>query len=102
MIHIDYRPVPDCINPDSFGEICVKCNQCGRFTRGVVCLNCGREAEHILGVAWPPGWGEVELIDSFREPVCDRCVPFFSEEELAPMPRVIWSYKKDFVRRGVA
>jgi hypothetical protein len=31
--HIDYAPVDDCKNLDSFGMICLGpgCNQCGRF-----------------------------------------------------------------------
>lgn len=29
-IHIDYGVSPDCENPDSYGEICVKCGKCGR------------------------------------------------------------------------
>ena len=28
---VDYQPVDECKNPDSYGEICVQCNQCGRF-----------------------------------------------------------------------
>ena len=28
---VDFGVGKDCINPDSFGEICVKCNACGRF-----------------------------------------------------------------------
>ena len=30
---IDYGVTKDCANPDSYGMICVQCNQCGRFTR---------------------------------------------------------------------
>jgi hypothetical protein len=30
---IDFSIEKDCINPDSFGEICVKCNACGRFDK---------------------------------------------------------------------
>lgn len=30
IVHADYRVSPDCKNPDSFGEICVHCGQCGR------------------------------------------------------------------------
>lgn len=100
MIHLDYRPVPECTNPDSFGEVCVKCNECGRFTRNIKCLNCGQQAEHILGVTWPPGWEQVELYDSLQEPICPQCVPFFSEQERDPaLPQVIRAYKADFQRR---
>lgn len=28
---IDYAPTKDCNNPNTYGEICVKCNKCGRF-----------------------------------------------------------------------
>ena len=31
VMHFDYAPTKDCNNPDTYGEICVKCNQCGRF-----------------------------------------------------------------------
>lgn len=31
VIFIDYSVSEDCINDYSFGEICVKCNACGRF-----------------------------------------------------------------------
>lgn len=31
-IHCDFAVVKDCKNlEDSYGEICVKCNKCGRF-----------------------------------------------------------------------
>lgn len=26
----DYEPATNCINPDSYGMICIKCGQCGR------------------------------------------------------------------------
>lgn len=32
MIHIQLTPIKDCKNfEDSYGEICVRCNLCGRF-----------------------------------------------------------------------
>ena len=31
MAHIDFGISEDCVNTDSYGEICVKCNCCGRF-----------------------------------------------------------------------
>ncbi|MCE5328727.1 hypothetical protein LLG07_00075 [bacterium] len=30
-VQIDYRPLPECKNLDTYGEICVKCNECKRF-----------------------------------------------------------------------
>ena len=26
----DFEPADNCVNPDSYGMICVKCGQCGR------------------------------------------------------------------------
>lgn len=34
MIHIQLTPIEDCKNfEDSYGEICVRCNLCGRFDK---------------------------------------------------------------------
>ena len=34
---VDYKPSSICMNPDSYGYICVKCGRCGRkFNRGVL------------------------------------------------------------------
>lgn len=30
-VHIDFAPLPGCTNPDTYGALCVKCNQCGRL-----------------------------------------------------------------------
>ena len=27
---VDYAPEENCKNPDTYGEICVKCGECGR------------------------------------------------------------------------
>lgn len=32
-VHIDFGVSKDCINHDSYGEICVQCNCCGRFNK---------------------------------------------------------------------
>lgn len=33
-IHWDIRPVKQCFHPDwTYGEICVKCNDCKRFNK---------------------------------------------------------------------
>jgi len=34
QIHVDIAVTDDCKNPDSYGEICVMCNRCGRFDKG--------------------------------------------------------------------
>lgn len=31
MTHLCIGVVENCKNPESYGTICVKCNQCGRF-----------------------------------------------------------------------
>jgi len=32
VIHLDYVPVPECTMQEfTYGEICIKCNVCGRF-----------------------------------------------------------------------
>ena len=34
MLSIDYGVIDECRNPEeSYGEICVQCNRCGRFSR---------------------------------------------------------------------
>lgn len=32
-IFIDGPALDNCVNPDSFGEICVHCNACGRYNK---------------------------------------------------------------------
>lgn len=32
-LHISYSALEDCINEESYGEICVKCNACGRWDK---------------------------------------------------------------------
>lgn len=32
-LHISYSALEDCINNDSYGEICVRCNACGRWDK---------------------------------------------------------------------
>lgn len=33
-MHISNSITKDCVNDDSYGAICVKCNACGRFNEG--------------------------------------------------------------------
>lgn len=39
-VHVDIAPIKGCKNVWSFGEICVKCNKCGRFDKHI-----GKESE---------------------------------------------------------
>ena len=34
-VHICLAVIDGCKNMDSYGEICVRCNECGRFDEGV-------------------------------------------------------------------
>jgi len=34
FVHISLAVIDGCKNPDSYGEICVWCNECGRFDEG--------------------------------------------------------------------
>lgn len=62
LIHVDYGPVKSCRMGDlTYGEICIKCNVCGRFkdqpkvTEREVRL---RLCPHTLGPEMPEeGWG---------------------------------------------
>lgn len=102
----DYAPIKKCKHPDwTYGEICVKCGECGRFNKSMVCLNCGKRIRNK-----PPevikDWGSVELYDVFRAPICPTCRPLFKEEDTMNFPdsydfKIISIYKKDFVKRGV-
>ena len=33
MWFVDYAPIEDCQNEDTYGEVCVQCNKCGRFDK---------------------------------------------------------------------
>jgi len=36
MGHLSIAPIKDCVNVDSFGLICIHCNQCGRFNKNKI------------------------------------------------------------------
>lgn len=73
MLFIDYAPVKNCKSPmETYGEICIKCNKCGRFNGK--CLVCSKvikpEDEYIF----------VELYDVFADPVCKgKCKSFIKK-----------------------
>ena len=33
LLHLCIGTVKECVNPDSYGCICVRCNKCGRFDK---------------------------------------------------------------------
>lgn len=79
-IHVDYAPIKECRNPDTYGMMCVKCNDCGRFTKEYQCINCGQSVKEAFG--FPPDWEAVEFYDKLRAPVCPKCKKYFTEKEL--------------------
>ncbi|AJD29300.1 hypothetical protein N496_19300 (plasmid) [Clostridium botulinum A2B3 87] len=47
----DYSVLDNCKNLESsFGEICVKCNKCGRFEKQQACYQCCGECKEIYQV----------------------------------------------------
>ena len=45
-IHIDYMTSKECVNPESYFSICVKCGQCGRkFENGIMVDDGGTNIE---------------------------------------------------------
>jgi len=71
--------IKDCKNPDNYGMICVRCNDCGRFDIVRKCANCGKELKGTK-LIYPQDWEQVEFYDSLREPICPDCVKYFPNE----------------------
>ena len=103
-IHLDYSVTENCKHPDlTYGEICVKCGECGRFDHDYRCVNCGyTEGKKPLSVY--VNWGEVEFIDFFAASICPKCKPLFKDEDKSQAKewwnaKDISCYIKDFKRR---
>jgi hypothetical protein len=81
MIHIDFSVTRECKHPEwTYGEICVKCGECGRFDKDYVCINCGyTEGRKPFDVY--RGWGFIEFYDVFASPICPKCKPLFKLED---------------------
>ena len=76
--------IKDCMNlKDSYGEICVRCNKCGRFDTTWKCVNCKLERKGKT-YKLPRGWRRVEFFDSFRESICTKCKRYFKAELIKP------------------
>jgi len=85
QVFMDYAPLKNCKNPDSYGMICVQCNQCGRFTpckevydllcqepepaelgntnKSGECGMCGKDAKALF----PQKVGQVDFM------ICENC-----------------------------
>ena len=92
MMHIDYAPIKECKHPElTYGEICVKCGECGRYDVFHKCVNCGY-IEGKKPVWLYTNWGSVELYDVFNAPICPECRQFFAEEDRKNYPDDIEKY----------
>lgn len=94
-VHIDCPPTKDCKHPEwTYGMICVKCGECGRYDKDFKCVNCGyTEGKKPLEVY--ANWGSVEFYDVFSVPVCPACRPLFKEEDRA-------NYQDDIEKYGLS
>jgi len=80
-VHFDYRPTKDCKHPElTYGEICVKCGECGRFDVNYVCKNCGYTEGKKPEFEYAK-WGSIEFYDAFDVPICPDCRPLFKKED---------------------
>ena len=102
-IIIDYAPIKHCKHPEwTYGEICVKCGECGRFNTQFICVNCDfiNKNKPIQELR---DWGIIEFWDGWFN-VCPKCKPLFEEEDqtlrLAWECKLIGGYKKNFIKRS--
>ena len=81
MIHFSIPVTKECKHPEwTYGEICVKCGECGRFDKEFICINCGyTEGRKPLDVYGD--WGSVEFYDLFSAPICPKCRLLFTKED---------------------
>lgn len=83
----DIGALENCKNPDSFGEICVKCNKCGRFDKEkqikeMACDIC--PITHICRGAYQP----TESCYSFR------CAKVGYEKGYSKQSEGVWKFNK--------
>ena len=62
---IDFAPGKNCKSPElTYGEICVKCNKCGRFNQKcLICNKVIKPGDYVI---------EIELYDIFSAVACTR------------------------------
>lgn len=80
MIHIDYSPIKGCKHPEwTYGEICVKCGECGRYDAEFQCVNCGFKGDKKPRWFYND-WGIIEFYDGWFY-ICPTCKPLFPKED---------------------
>lgn len=99
---IDYAPIKECKHPEwTYGEICVKCGECGRYNTQFTCINCNFISKN-KSIYEIKGWGIIELYDGWFN-ICPKCKPLFKDEDQTLRPawecKMIGSYKKNFIQR---
>lgn len=81
FVHIDYPPTKECKHPEwTYGELCVKCGECGRYDVDYKCFNCGY-TEGKKPLSTYSDWGFAEFYDVLRAPICPKCKLLFKEED---------------------
>ena len=86
---IDRAPSENCVNPESYGMLCVGCNQCGRIEKEGKPITYGRFVKDldIDPCAWHPtvqyGKGEESPIYYAICPICGR---FVKADQYSNMP----------------
>ena len=107
-VHWDYPPTKKCKHPEwTYGELCVKCGECGRYNKNFTCINCGKRRRN-MPIEKANDWGAIELIDVFAAPVCPECKPLFKVEDKTNFKdtwdyvqngKMVDCYKRDFIKR---
>lgn len=89
-VHISRAPVPNCVNPDSFGEICVGCGQCGRGDTEPNKYRGFAYQANIDPVAWHPWvqYGEGDDAPVYFA-ICPVCGKFVRADEFSGPPQYI-------------
>jgi hypothetical protein len=93
MNHISRAPTKNCKHPeDTYGEICVKCNDCGRFNSK--CCVCGKILKPDDEVI------RVEFYDVFEDYTCPEHLPLFEKhcDSKYEDKYEFSGYKKDFLK----
>lgn len=88
--HISLVPVKDCKNIDTYGTICVKCNDCGRFN--VECCICGKVLTPENGII------NIEFYDVFCDFACKEHEDLFKKMDTYEGKYLVNMRKKDFLK----